>query len=70
MSVESQDRALVGQEVKDALLGATETGVFLAMAQVRELDDGALVADVYSEDGKVIATYALEVVVGARIEQP
>lgn len=69
MSLESQDRAVVSQEITDALLGSTETGLFLAMAQVRQLDDGTLVADLYADDGKVVATYALDIVVGARIDE-
>lgn len=69
MSVESQDRAVISGEVTDALLGATENGIFLAMAQVRQLDDGTLVADLYSDDGKVEATYGLEVIVGRRTDQ-
>lgn len=68
MSVESQDRAVIAQEVTDALIGATDTGLFLAMAQVRQVEDGTLVADVYSEDGNVEGTYTLEVIVGHRID--
>lgn len=70
MSAESQDRAVIGAEIKDALLGATENGLFLAIAQVREAEGGELVADIYSETGQVKSTYELEVVVGRRIEAP
>lgn len=69
MSVESQDRAVISAEVKDALLGATESGLFLAMVQVRETEDGTLVADVYGENGEVEGTYELDILVGRPVPQ-
>lgn len=69
MSIESTDAALIHDEVKSALLGATEQGLFLMFTQARELEDGRLVMDVYDEAGKVQATYELDIFVGRRIDE-
>lgn len=69
MSIESQDAALIREEVTSALLDATEQGLFLMFSQVRQLEDGRLVADVYDERGEVQATYELDIFIGARTDE-
>lgn len=68
MSLESKDATLIVDEVTDALISATYDGLYLGFAQVREAEDGVLVADVYSDDGQRDATYELDITVGRRRE--
>ena len=68
MSFETKDRDLIDTEVTDALIGATDDGLYLGFVQVRHDDEHRLVADVYDDEGNVTATYLLNVVVGERLD--
>ncbi|SDH43268.1 hypothetical protein [Microbacterium sp. 77mftsu3.1] len=59
--------SLIQDEIANALIGATDDGAYLGYAQVREAENGQLVADVYTDEGDIIATYPLAIVVGDRI---
>lgn len=69
MSLESQDRRTIEDEVASALLEATEVGQFLTFTRVRHLDDGTLVADLHSATGHIESTYTLEIIVGAPLDE-
>jgi hypothetical protein len=67
MSIESTDRHELREEVEETLLGATEDGLYLGIGQVRR-DGDLLLIDRYSDDGKVTATYELDIVIGRRVD--
>lgn len=65
----NEHERIVTETLVTAIVGASEDGYWLLEdASFRSTDDGQLIADVFDDDGQVLASYPIHITVGGRLD--